>query len=863
LNRTRLARPRITERLVERARYPITAIIAPAGFGKSVALSDYLQAQLVEHLRYDVRADQNTLFEFVRGLAKTLQPRVPAALASFAGAQERAMAADNAVADLSSWLLEHLKTAMTIVIDDLHNAAEDPRSIAFLANVVERSHQHVRWIIASRSALSLPTASWVAYEKMGSPIDETDLCFTLDEALAAAEDSVPAEQSAAELLELTSGWPVAFSIALRTSARLADLQKLAAGTRDMIYQYLAEQVYERLPDGQRLVLLETCVYPSLDRTIIEQRGDNPDVLNQLRRDAGFIYSSSDEEFRYHDLFREFLENELRAKGESVYRNALCAAAKTLEALERNAEALSLFVRANDIDQTVRLIEQAGFDLIDRGRTDVVEAALVSIPEERRAVNSLALGMDALLASRRGRSEIAQERYKVAIERSTRTAVRAELAYRYAIDLVRLGRSEAVDVLKPFVDDESLKVSLRAAILAALATAHIKASNPQAAKSIIEQALTLLERSPNAILRARIYQQASFVLFFSGEPERGRAYANSAIEIAAAHGVFEIAARAYSLLYNIANDIDDDTIAILRNLEQIEVCARKAGSRQMQLFAFLGQYDVEAERGDEAALARLDEEIDAMEMTLPGGVMESLLPARALRAAWNGEFTSSYRLLRDTAEKQETGERRALRWAEIAVYANACNATADGEHAIENAYAEVRSCEHLTPRLMRTSLFLAIAELIRGREVAAHRLTSDVEKALQPSNRRLRALTRAVRALYNSILSPENHASFAASIERLRAEHLGGIARLLSRLPIEPRDSGGLAALTASERAILRALVSGASSKLIASETGRSAQTVDVHIRSICRKLGCSGRIEAIAVALKAGWSGGESNLNLN
>lgn len=854
MNRTRLARHRVTQRLVQGADYPITVIIAPAGFGKSVALSDYLQTQRIDHVRFDVRADENTLFEFVRGFAKTLQPLVPAALASFAGAQERAMAADNAVADLSSWMLEHLKASMTVVIDDLHNAAEDPRSIAFLASIVERSHENVRWIIASRSTLSLPIASWVAYEKMSSPIDETDLRFTLDEALAAAEESVPAEQSAAELLELTGGWPVAFSIALRTSARLADLQKLAAGTREMIYQYLAEQVYQRLPEDQRRVLLETCVYPSLDRSIIEQRGDNPDLLNQLRRDAGFIYAASDEEYRYHDLFREFLENELRAKGEGVYRSTLCAAAKTLESLQRNAEALSLFVRADDVDETIRLIEQSGFELMDRGRTDVVEAALTLIPEERRGANSLVLGMDALLASRRGHTEIAHERYKLAIERSLWTPIKAELAYRYAIDLVRLGRPEAVELLKPYADDESLQVSLRAAILAALATAYIKASNPQAAKHVIEQALTLLERSPNAILRARIYQQASFVLFFSGDPQRARGYANSAVDIATAHGVFEIAARAHSMLYNIATDVEDDTIAILRSLEQIEVCARKAGSRQMQLFAFLGLYDVEAERGDESALAKLDDEIDALEMTLPGGVLESLLPARALRSAWNADFSSSYQLLKDTAQTQETGERKALRWAEIAVYANASNATADGETAIENAYAELRSYERLTPRLMRTSLFLAIAELIRGRETAAHRLTSEVERSLQPSNRRLRALTRAVRALYNHILDPENHASLAASIERLRAEHLGGIARLLSRLPIEDRGSGGLAALTTSERAILRALVSGASSKLIASETGRSPQTIDVHIRSICRKLGCSGRIEAIALAMKAGWS---------
>jgi DNA-binding CsgD family transcriptional regulator len=62
----------------------------------------------------------------------------------------------------------------------------------------------------------------------------------------------------------------------------------------------------------------------------------------------------------------------------------------------------------------------------------------------------------------------------------------------------------------------------------------------------------------------------------------------------------------------------------------------------------------------------------------------------------------------------------------------------------------------------------------------------------------------------------------------------------------------LAVLTPAERAILALLVRGASSKEIAARTKRSAQTVDTHIRSICRKLNCSGRREAVALAIGAG-----------
>lgn len=851
MNRTRLARPRVTKRLARAAEYPIAAIVAPAGFGKTVALADYLLTERVDHARYDVRSDHDSLFEFVRGMTKALETRVPSAIAAFPEAQERAMAADDAASELSRWMAEHLSATQTIVVDDLHNGAGDSRSIAFLADVIERTHERVRWIIASRSVLDLPVGSWLAYEKMDEPIGEDELRFTAEEALAAAQDGTIDEAGAQELLRLTSGWPVAFSIGLRSSTRIADLEKLAHGTREMIYRYLAEQVYRRLSAEQQRFLLQTSVYPWLDLTIIERRGDPPVLLSELRRDAGFIYAASEKEYRYHDLFREFLENELRSQGPRRYNRAVCDAASTLEHLARISEALVLYIRAESTEDVMRLLEDSGFELIERGRTDIVDAALDFIPEERRSANAVAIGMDAILASRRGETDIAEQQYRRSIELAKDALTRAHLVYRYCIDLVRAGREEAIGLLEPYCSGDVVPVSLRALILATLATAHTKASNAPSAKRFIEQALTLLEQAPNAVGRAKIYQQAAFVMFFAGDAQRAAQYANSAIEIADRHGFYEIAARAYSVLYNISHDVDDDPIASLRHLDELENCARKSGSRQLQLYALLAVCDIEAERGNETALSRLDDGIAALGMSLPESADETLLPARALRAAWKGDFSEAHRLLRDTAPANPA--RRALRLAEIAVYAVASNASSEADAVISACYAELKGIARRSARWVRTSLLLAAAELLRAKTVAAHRLIADVEREIASVSPRLKSFARALRSLYNLVLDNESGVALAAALELLRAQEMGGVALLLSALPFTFGDAGGLSALTSSERAILKALALGASSKQIASDTGRSPQTVDVHIRSICRKLGCSGRIEAIAVARNSGW----------
>jgi DNA-binding CsgD family transcriptional regulator len=77
--------------------------------------------------------------------------------------------------------------------------------------------------------------------------------------------------------------------------------------------------------------------------------------------------------------------------------------------------------------------------------------------------------------------------------------------------------------------------------------------------------------------------------------------------------------------------------------------------------------------------------------------------------------------------------------------------------------------------------------------------------------------------------------------------------MLAALPSTQTQGEGYSQLTPSEREILQLLAAGASTKDIAARTARSPHTVDTHIRAICRKLQCSGRREAVALAVGAGW----------
>ncbi|HTA38237.1 MAG TPA: LuxR C-terminal-related transcriptional regulator [Candidatus Acidoferrales bacterium] len=849
-------RSRITERLSRSARYPVTLITGPAGFGKSVALRDFLETSRVDAMRYDVRREDDSLLAFARGLSLACEAAAPGAAASFPSVQQRVMESPQPARELCDWFCEHLRSVSgTFVIDDLHFAGADAAVPAMLGELIERTSERISWIVASRTDAGLPVASWLAYGRMDLPIDERELRFTSDEALAAAEEvqsGIDVEEVGA-LLELTEGWAAALSIALRTRTHAGDLRSATAGTREFVYRYLAEQVFARLSEAQRTFVTRTAVFSTFTASVARALGGTPEFLAGLRQDVGFLNEDEPGRYRYQDLFRDYAESELRRAGEREWREAQSAGARLLE--EEDGDelgALKLFSRAGDADNVLRILARSGVQLFERGHGDALGTALDAVDERRRSVDAAAVGMRAMLDAARGHFDLARREFASAISLAADVELRFALVHRFALELVR-HEEDCAELLEGYARDESIPAALRVPLLGTLATALARNGLQREASETVATALDLLDHAINDDARARLFQQAAFVYLWEAKREDARTYATRAVDLALSRCLYEVAVRAYSVLYQIAYDDVDDPIAALTILDRLLDCARKGCSTQARLFGLMASCWIEAERGDDVALARIEDEVAAVPGALPRVSVEALLPATALRAAWSGDFRRAHQLLGETAAGPATEERVAYRSAELALYGFAAGYQAEGESALAGAYRAITSLERPTRRGLVARILMALAELARGHDAAAHRLLLEVDRAAPPGMVRVRAFANAARTLYRVHLGQAQAPDLAGALERLRAAHYGGMARLMEAVPFRSAEQGGLAALTHAEREVLTLLAGGASSKDVAARTGRSPRTVDVHIRSICQKLGCSGRRAAVAIATAAGW----------
>ncbi len=172
-----IVRSRLVERLAGAATYPIALLIAPAGYGKSVVLRQYLSTLDEPYIRFTL-GEHATLLGFLRGFSEALRDSAPHAITALAGAYERNTASPKPGPDLARWMHAHLESFRGVIaIDDLHVAEGDPEVARFLTALIERTKGRIRWILASRSTTGFPVGTWLAYRDADLCIDERRSAF--------------------------------------------------------------------------------------------------------------------------------------------------------------------------------------------------------------------------------------------------------------------------------------------------------------------------------------------------------------------------------------------------------------------------------------------------------------------------------------------------------------------------------------------------------------------------------------------------------------------------------------------------------------------------------------------------------------
>ena len=317
-----IARPRLTERLSRGAETALTLVSAPAGFGKTTLLAEWLTAAAADGrsaawLSLDQRDNDPALFwAYLIAALQTAKPGIGAdALALLRSSQPPIEAV---LAPLLNDL-DGLTDDVVLVLDDYHviDAREVQEGMAFLlAHLPAPLHL----VIASRADPPLPLARLRGRGELVE-IRAADLRFTPEEAAAYLNEVMGltlTEQDVAALERRTEGWITAIQLAALSMQGRDDIAGFIAGFAGddrYIVDFLVEEVLQRQPEPLRNFLLQTSILSRLTGPLCDAvtggTGGNA-MLEAVDRGNLFLVPLDDHRrwYRYHHLFADVLRARL-------------------------------------------------------------------------------------------------------------------------------------------------------------------------------------------------------------------------------------------------------------------------------------------------------------------------------------------------------------------------------------------------------------------------------------------------------------------------------------------------------------------------------------------------------------------------
>jgi DNA-binding SARP family transcriptional activator len=196
----------------------------------------------------------------------------------------------------------------------------------------------------------------------------------------------------AELERRTEGWAASLQlveVSLRDKVGSADrrafIESITASTESDLFAFLAEEVLDQQSDETRNFLICTSILQQITPELAERMTGVPDGARQLadlERRGLFTNRLGDKEerYRYHGLFRDFLERRLVAeRAEAEVVGLHIHAASYYETTLQWPNAIHHYLRAGLQRQAARLIARYGEEVVAEGRLGLIDEWLLQIP----------------------------------------------------------------------------------------------------------------------------------------------------------------------------------------------------------------------------------------------------------------------------------------------------------------------------------------------------------------------------------------------------------------------------------------------------------------------------------------------------
>ncbi len=387
-----IIRERLLQRLQTALDYRLVLLHGPAGYGKTTLMAQW--AATLPHVGWFSLDDSDNQPErFARYLVAALQHATDGhCVKSEALSQKHQYARLSSLfgqvfAELADW------TEPTYLIIDDYHLIDNEEIHEVMRFFLRNQPDNLTLVVISRALPPLGIANLRVREQL-LELDNRLLAFNHAEAQQFFCNRLPTpmdEQESATLCDDVEGWATALQlIALSSPDSRAtahqSARKLSGLNTSYLWEYLAEEVMDRIDEPTRDFLLRCSVLRSMNDVLVARltgRQDGLAQLSELERRGLFVQRMDMDGdtiwFRFHPLFASFLQHccqqQLSAELPELHRRA----AAGWQALNIPSEAIHHALAASDALLLREILLQYGWSLFHHGELELLSGCLEALP----------------------------------------------------------------------------------------------------------------------------------------------------------------------------------------------------------------------------------------------------------------------------------------------------------------------------------------------------------------------------------------------------------------------------------------------------------------------------------------------------
>ena len=447
-----VSRPRLNTLLGELVEKRLVLVTAPAGYGKTSLLVDFISRSPMPVCWYSIDELDFEPQRFIRYLVAAIQNRFPEfgqrTLAAISGTQNT-LNADYVATVMINDLYENVTEHFLLILDDFHLVNDSKAVRDFINRILQDVEENCHLILASRTLLSLDILSLAARSLVvGISLDE--LAFLPDEIqqLYAQQNHIDLSSKEAENIQnKTEGWVTGIIL-------ISHLNPEGEAARKRLTRVsgfgLEEYFQQMLDDFQHLVddyhpepdtsphwtyplrghllesfLLQTSLLEEFNTEscsqIIEaslnlQKPPWQHWVKFVRQNILFVVQVGENPItlRYHHLFLDYLQNRMISERPEETRSIEQKLATVCIANKEWDRAFAIYRLLDAQDELISLIETTGSDLLIAGRVSTLSSWLDVLPHDILNSRPFIIALQGIVAMKSGDSTLSLALYNQSI-----------------------------------------------------------------------------------------------------------------------------------------------------------------------------------------------------------------------------------------------------------------------------------------------------------------------------------------------------------------------------------------------------------------------------------------------------------------